>query len=168
MNDTASQHYLNQELMTASPARLVVMLYDRVIQCLNEAIKAIEDGDVERRWKSNRKANEIITHLAMTLNFEEGGQIALNLNDLYRFMLRSLVNVDVRSDPQPAREVIKLIEPLRESWDQLAKGADAGGMSVPKPAAPQQPQGSRGPQGPQGPQGKDDTPPPRAGVAISA
>ena len=125
MTDQATQHYRNQELMSASPARLVVMLYDRAIYCLNDAIKAIEAGDIERRWKSTKNANEIITHLAMTLNFEQGGQIALNLNDLYRFMLRTLVNVDVRNDPQPARDVIKLIEPLRASWDQLAKGTDA-------------------------------------------
>ena len=42
MTDTATQHYLSQQLMTASPARLVVMLYDRAIQSLNDAIKAIE------------------------------------------------------------------------------------------------------------------------------
>lgn len=156
MTDTASQHYLTQELMTASPARLVVMLYDRAIQCLNDAIKAIEDGNIERRWQSNKKANEIITHLAMTLNFEQGGQIAHNLNDLYRFMLRTLVNVDVRNDPQPARDVIKLIEPLRQSWDQLAKGVDAGGAPAAKPAD-SRPQAR-----------EEEAPPRRAGIAISA
>jgi flagellar secretion chaperone FliS len=134
VTDTASQHYRNQELMTASPARLVVMLYDRAIHSLNEAIKAIDTGDIEKRWKSNKNATEIITHLAMTLNFEQGGQIALNLNDLYRFMLRILINVDVRNDPQPARDVIRLIEPLRASWVQLARGVDADGQPAAKPA----------------------------------
>jgi len=132
VTDNATRHYRNQELMSASPARLVVMLYDRAIHCLRDAIRAIEEGDIERRWKSTKNANEIITHLAMTLNFEQGGQIALNLNDLYRFMLRTLVNVDVRNDPQPARDVIKLIEPLRASWDQLAKGADGTGHMAPQ------------------------------------
>lgn len=125
MKNQATQHYKNQELMTASPARLVVMLYDRAIYSLNDAIKAIEASDIERRWKSNKNANEVITHLAMTLDFEKGGQIAQNLNDLYRFMLRTLVNVDVRNDPQPARDAIRLLEPLRQSWDQIAKGNDA-------------------------------------------
>jgi flagellar protein FliS len=161
VTDTASQHYRNQELMTASPARLVVMLYDRAIQSLNEAIKAIDDGDIERRWKANKNASEIITHLAMTLNFEEGGQIALNLNDLYRFMLTTLVNVDVRNDPQAARDVIKLIEPLRASWDQLAKGADSGKLAA-KPTA--KPVGQAGKAvGP-----ADNAAPPRPGIAISA
>jgi len=148
--------------MTASPARLVVMLYDRAIQSLNEAIKAIETGDIERRWKANKNASEIITHLAMTLNFEEGGQIALNLNDLYRFMLTTLVNVDVRNDPQAARDVIKLIEPLRASWDQLAKGADTGQPAA-KPTAK-----SMGQAGKPAEPADNAAPPPRTGVAISA
>lgn len=142
--------------MTASPARLVVMLYDRAIQSLNDAIKAIEAGDIERRWKSNKNANEIITHLAMTLNFEQGGEIALNLNDLYRFMLRTLVNVDVRNDPQAARDVIKLLEPLRASWDQLAKGVDTGGGQ----ANADQSRQTAAPSG--------EAAPPRTGIAISA
>jgi len=154
VTDNATRHYRNQELMTASPARLVVMLYDRAIHCLNEAIKAIEACDIERRWKANKNANEIITHLAMTLNFEQGGQIALNLNDLYRFMLRTLVNVDVRNDPQPARDVIKLIEPLRASWDQLARGADGAGQMAPKAHSSQAT--------------PDNEPAPRTGIAISA
>ncbi|MCZ6665929.1 MAG: flagellar export chaperone FliS [Gammaproteobacteria bacterium] len=124
MKNEATRHYKNQELMSASPARLVVMLYDRAIYSLNDAVKAIEVGDIERRWKSNKNANEVITHLALTLDFEKGGQIARNLNDLYKFMLLTLVNVDVRNDAQPARDVINLLEPLRESWDQIAKGSN--------------------------------------------
>lgn len=148
--------------MSASPARLVVMLYDRAIQSLNEAIKAIADGDIERRWKANKNASEIITHLAMTLNFDEGGQIALNLNDLYRFMLTTLVNVDVRNDAQPARDVIKLIEPLRASWDHLAKSADTGQPAA-KPAAK-----STGQAGKPGGPADNAAAPPRPGIAISA
>lgn len=148
--------------MTASPARLVVMLYDRAIQSLNEAIKAIDDGDIERRWKANKNASEIITHLAMTLNFEEGGQIALNLNDLYRFMLTTLVNVDVRNDPQPARDVIKLIEPLRASWDQLAKGVDSGQLAAKTAAKPASQAGEAAAPA------DNAAAPPRPGIAISA
>ncbi len=151
MKNQATSHYKNQELMTASPARLVVMLYDRAIYSLNDAIKAIEAGDIERRWKSNKNANEVITHLAMTLDFEKGGQIAQNLNDLYRFMLRTLVNVDVRNDPQPARDAIRLLEPLRQSWDQIAKRSD-GAAAAPGAVAAIDNQG--------------ETPPP--GIAISA
>jgi flagellar protein FliS len=126
---TASRHYQNQEIMSASPIRLVVMLYERAIASLNEAVDAIAAGDVERRWQANKKAIEIITHLALTLDFEQGGEIARNLDNLYRFMLRVLLDVDLRNDPKPARHVIGLLEPLCESWKQLAKGAASGGKA---------------------------------------
>lgn len=165
MTNHATQHYKNHELMTASPARLVAMLYDRAIFSLNDAIKAIEQGDIKRRWKSNKNAVEVITHLALTLDFEQGGQIAHNLNDLYRFMLRTLVNVDVRNDPRPARDVIKLLEPLRVSWDQLAKGGDV--PAVPRGAASQAAASQTGGRGAEAPADNQPVSPPM-GIAISA
>lgn len=131
MDRTASRQYQNQELMAASPVRLVVMLYERAIGSLNEAVEAIAAGDIERRWQANKKAVDIITHLALTLDFEQGGEIARNLDNLYRFMLRMLLDVDLRNDPKPARHVIGLLEPLCESWRQIAKGAGAAGAKAP-------------------------------------
>jgi flagellar protein FliS len=126
--------------MTASPAKLVAMLYDKAIVSLREAIRAIEAGDVQTRFNANKRAGDIIAHLATTLDIERGGEIAANLARLYNFMLSRLVFVDVRNDPEPAREVIALLEPLRESWNQLARGsrpaasppddAAAAGLSV--------------------------------------
>jgi len=126
VSQNASQTYQTQAIMTASPVQLVAMLYDRAITCLNEAVKAIEAGDIERRWQANTKAIDIISHLAMTLDMEKGGQIAQNLEQLYRFMIAQLVNVDVRNDPKPARDVIKLLEPLRDSWKELARNRRSG------------------------------------------
>ena len=120
------QSYRDQEILTASPARLVAMLYDKAVTCLHDTVAAIEAGDVERRYKSSTRAIEIITHLALTLDMERGGQIAINLEQIYRFMLKHLLDVNVRNDPKPALDVIKLLEPLRASWHELAaKGATA-------------------------------------------
>lgn len=112
--------YRDQEILTASPARLVAMLYDKAVACLHDAIAAIEAGDIERRYKSTTRASEIITHLAVTLDMERGGDIAKNLEQLYRFMLKHLLDVNIRNDAKAAADVIKLLEPLRASWHQLA------------------------------------------------
>ena len=101
------------------------MLYEHAISALNDAIEAIERGDIERRFQSNKKAVEIIAHLAMTLDMERGGQIAENLAHLYRFMMQQLVNVDVRNDPKPARDVIGLLEPLCTSWRRVGQPASS-------------------------------------------
>ena len=120
MDQKATAAYKTQEIMTASPARLVAMLFDRAIASLNEAIEAIKAGDIERRWNANRRAIEVVAHLAMTLDMEKGGQIAQNLDQLYRFVLSLLPQIDLRNDVKPAEDAIRILEPLRVSWYELA------------------------------------------------
>lgn len=127
MDQKAAATYRTQEIMTAAPARLVAMLFDRAVASLNEAIEAIKLGDVERRWRANNRAIEIISHLAMTLDMEKGGQIAQNLDQLYRFLLIRLPQVDLRNDAKPAEEAIQILEPLRATWHELAAN---GGSST--------------------------------------
>ena len=121
MDREASQKYLAQQIMSASPAKLVAMLYERAIALLRETIEAIEVGDVTRRWRTNAKAAEVICHLWGTLDRERGGEIAENLNRLYGFMIMRLTMVDVENNAQAAREVIELLEPLQRSWDEVAE-----------------------------------------------
>ena len=124
--------YLTQQIMTASPAKLVFMLYERAIGSLHEAIAAIEAGDIEGRWKANTRAVNIISHMWSTLNLDEGGKIAEDLGRLFPFMMTRLAQVDMKNDPAPAREVITLLEPLRDAWHELARH---GGAEAPQPAA---------------------------------
>lgn len=129
--------YLARELSAASPAKKVAMLIDRAIQALNEAIRAIDRGDIQGRWTANNQAGTIIETLWMTLDLEKGGEIAANLERLYSFMLQHLTQVDLRNDPKPAAEVIKLLEPLRRSWHELAHNeARAAQAAAPQPGGP--------------------------------
>jgi flagellar protein FliS len=114
--------------MTASPAMLVFMLYEKAIGCLKEAIVSIEAGKIETRWKANKRAMEIVEHLQMTLNTEQGGEVAANLDAIYGYVLRELPRVDLKNDPAPAREAVRLLEPLCESWRQIAHQGDGTGM----------------------------------------
>ena len=51
MDREISQKYLVQQIMSASPAKLVAMLYERAVTLLHETVEAIEAGDIERRWR---------------------------------------------------------------------------------------------------------------------
>ena len=124
MTQNASRQYQTQQIMTASPAMLVFMLFDKAISSLNAAVRAIAANDVQERWRANNRAMEVIFHLQMTLNMELGGEVAENLDRLYGFMLNRLPRVDMKNDPKPAEEVIELLEPLRESWRELANQGD--------------------------------------------
>ena len=129
MDREAYRKYLAQQVMSASPAKLVAMLYDRAITLLHDAVGAIEAGDIERRWRANGKATQVIAELWQALDMEAGGEIAENLNRLYGFMMMHLTMVDTENSAQAAREVIGLLEPLRRSWHELADGEGANGES---------------------------------------
>ncbi len=129
MDRGASQKYLAQQVMSASPARLVAMLYERAITLLHDAVGAIEAGDIERRWVANRKATEVVSELWQALDMEAGGEIAENLNRLYGFMMMRLTMVDAENNAAAARDVIRLLEPLRRSWNEIAEGKGANGPS---------------------------------------
>ncbi len=129
MDREASQKYLAQQVMSASPAKLVAMLYERAITLLHDAVGAIEAGDIERRWGANSKATEIVVELWQALDMEAGGEIAENLNRLYGFMVMRLTMVATENSAQAARDVIGLLEPLRRSWHELADGTGANGES---------------------------------------
>lgn len=121
MNSNVST-YLTQQVMTATPAKLVSMLYDKVLISLREVISAIEKGEIEVRWKANTRATEIVAHMWATLDREKGGKVAENLDSLFSYILSRLPDVDMRNDPEPAREAITLLEPIAESWRALARG----------------------------------------------
>ncbi len=131
MNNTAANAYRAQEIMTASPGLLVAKLYEAAIRSLRRAIRAIDDNDIEGRWRANAKAADIIEHLATTLNIEQGGEIAANLDRLYSFMIRRLIYVDLHNDPAPARDVIGLLEPLHRAWVEIDKQTVASGAALP-------------------------------------
>ena len=136
---TGSNTYREQQILTASPARLVAMLYEKAITCLRLAIKAIEDGDIKARWAANARAVEIIEHLSMTVDTDKGGEIAANLERLYPFMIHHLINVDVHNDPEPAREVIALLDPLCESWRGLDRQMAQGNVTTAPTDSPASP-----------------------------
>ncbi len=120
MSQEPFQQYQTQQIMTASPARLVFLLYDRAIGSLREAIKAIEAGDIEARWRANKRAMDIIEHMQITLNHEQGGEIAANLEQLFALLSRELPRIDRANDARIAEKAIGLLQPLRDSWRQLA------------------------------------------------
>jgi flagellar protein FliS len=98
-------------------------------------MRAIDEGDIQARCAANQKVYEIIHHLDMTLDMKQGGSIAQNLTQLYGFILRKLPSIDFDNDKAVAEEIIGLLEPLRESWRELARQTPAapqgGGYAAP-------------------------------------
>lgn len=115
---SSPQAYRESAVLTASPERLVTMLYDGAIRFLGQAAIAMSDGDVGMTHIKLRRAEAIIAHLQNTLDMEQG-EIPENLQSIYLFCRRHLNEARVERDPRRIREVVGLLAKLRESWDAI-------------------------------------------------
>ena len=111
----------------ADPHQLVGMLYDALLQSMNQARGAIERGEVEVKGAALGKAVRILEEgLKGGLNMAQGGELAQNLNGLYGYAVQRLTLANLRNDLALVTEVIGLIEPLADSWKQIRTGALQG------------------------------------------
>jgi len=118
--------YQENRVMTQTPGRVVVMLYDGAIKFLKQAIRELEAGKFIEKGKSINRAVDIIQELNITLNMEAGGEIAKNLRRLYAFMQERLFRANMRKDTDMIRQVIKLLEELNDGWKAVAAGKAKG------------------------------------------
>ena len=121
----AAGRYGADATATASPAKLVVMLYDRLSLDLTRGRQAQLDGDRETASNQLTHAQDIVAELLSSLDVDawDGGA---NLASLYRWLLRELIAANVRMDPARTAACLSVVEPLREAWTQaLAGAADA-------------------------------------------
>lgn len=125
----AASTYRAREVQTATPARLVVIVYDHVIAQLTRAALAHKAGNIEARVVAVSKARSGIFELLATLNCERGGDLAKNLKALYGFLLSELHDYGRRPDAQRLAAVLHMVSELREAFATIA--AD----SVRSPAA---------------------------------
>jgi flagellar protein FliS len=125
MQYTDINDILPEELRDVSAVGLVAAFYDETIAALEDAIEAIAEGDIERRFNSIFVATGLIAELAKALDEEAGGEVAQNLGQLYIFILTLLPRVNIDNDPNPARNAICLLKPLRDAWHELDSRLEA-------------------------------------------
>ncbi|HXT19055.1 MAG TPA: flagellar export chaperone FliS [Gemmatimonadaceae bacterium] len=118
----AATAYREREVLTASPARLVVMVYDHVIANLHRARVARDANKVDVRVEAISKAREGITELLVTLDIERGGALATQLQSLYTYMLTELVD-GARLEGVRLERITKMVSELRDAFSTIATGA---------------------------------------------
>lgn len=134
------QNYFANQVRTASPEKIMIMLYDGAIRFLRQARQAMEEGDRVGRLKKISRVVAILTELSNTLDFEKGGEIAENLDGLYWYMIRELTSVNIRETVEPMDSAENILLELREAWVQaIAENkpeTGAGAESGPREEAP--------------------------------
>lgn len=135
MNPALKRAQLNREaILSASPARLLTMLYDRLLVDLNRAEAAQLAGDWAVASENLVHAQSIISELISSLN-SEAWSGATGLHSLYSFATQLLIDANIKRDPALTRQAIDLMEPLRQTWHEaaaapVAASADNGGVHV--------------------------------------
>jgi len=122
MNTTAyaQNAYTTTKINTVSnPLDLVIMLYDGAIGHLNKAISCINQGDLPEKTRYITRTIAIIEELLVSLNMEEGGEIAENLKGLYVYMLKEITIANANNDVQKIKQVEALLKELRGAWKEI-------------------------------------------------
>ena len=100
-----------------NPLKQVVMLYDGAIKFLNLTAADIENGDIEAKAEHSGRALEIICYLQSILNFEQGGDVAPSLDNLYRSIINLVLRASAELDPALMRKAAELLMPVRDAWE---------------------------------------------------
>jgi flagellar protein FliS len=128
MLPNARAAYLDASITTASPARLLVMLFDRLVLDVQRGLEAQLGGELEESHRQLTHAQDILLELASSLRPEEfrGGH---DLAALYGFLHRQLVTANVRKDATITDEVLTMVTELGNTWREAALqcSADAVG-----------------------------------------
>jgi len=115
-----SQVGIQTGAMSASPHKLIVMLFDGARTAIARAKFHMEDGEIAAKGNAISKAIDIIDNgLRASLDHKAGGEIAANLEALYDYMSRRLLLANLRNDAALLAEVDGLLEGLASAWAQI-------------------------------------------------
>lgn len=111
---------LETSILGASPHQLVSLLFDALQQSLAIAKGAILSGDISAKGRSIGKAVRILEEgLKAGLDANRGGEIAANLRTVYDICILRLTEANLRNDAAIIDEVVRLISPVCDGWQQI-------------------------------------------------
>jgi flagellar protein FliS len=116
----AASAYRTREIQTATPGRLVVLVFDHIVAQLSRAALAHNVGKIEERVLATSKARAGIFELMATLNVDRGGDVARNLKGLYGFFLVELQEFTRKPDVQRLQKTTAMVTELRDAFSAIA------------------------------------------------
>ena len=117
----AVSQYRTNNIDTASPAQIVVKLYDGAVRFMRQASAAIEAKDFAKKGVALSKAHAIVSELQATLNPDHAPELCRELDRLYEYVLYCITEANVHAKLEPLEPAIQVMNQLRIGWEQLAK-----------------------------------------------
>ena len=121
MVNTAADAYKRQQVMTATPEALTLMLYNGCLKFIKEGVEALAEKHYETANESLQKAQNILSEFRVTLNMDY--EISHQLLPLYNYAYDRLVEGNMKSDPAIIAEASDIMTELRDAWAQAMKKA---------------------------------------------
>ena len=118
--------YRQNSVETATPTRMVVMLYDGAIRFLCQALPAMRARQYDQQSLNIGKAQAIIAHLRDTLDFQQGGAVAVHLSGLYVGLFDALTDANIHDRPERVEQAIEALRELRVAWAEVDRQCQAG------------------------------------------
>ncbi len=112
--------YKKTNVATANGLKLVVMCYEHAIKSLHEAKLYYQQQQYIEKGKSLQNALDIINELKCGLDFEKGGQIAKNLDAIYNFLIKTLIDSDINGDLKGFDHAIHIMDELKDAWERIS------------------------------------------------
>ena len=131
MNNPYSQ-YQKTQVTTASREKVLLMLYEGAIRFTKHAQAAMKQKKIAEKGKFISKATAILSELMATLDFKAGGQLAVDLENLYVFMIDKLIEGNIKNDIECLVTVEKLLMTLYEAWKDVIENPRADGVPSPR------------------------------------
>ena len=123
--------YRQNNVETATPTRMVVMLYDGAIRFLSQSLPAMRIKKYDQQSENIGKAQAIISHLRDTLDFGSGGAVAKHLETLYIGLFDTLTEANIHDKPELIEQAIEALRELREAWAEVDRQCQAHKAAMP-------------------------------------
>lgn len=129
MRQNYYRNYMESEILSADPAKLVCLLYRGGLEQVRRARQCLRSGDIAGRSRAVSKATAILNELMLSVNRERGGDIARSLIELYDYMVRRLNEANFKQVDEPFAETEQLLSTLGDAWEQCAQASGTGGTA---------------------------------------
>ncbi|RDU35899.1 flagellar export chaperone FliS [Neobacillus piezotolerans] len=116
-----SEIYQRNQVTTARPEELTLMLYNGGIKFLQQAKAAIDKKDIAKAHSHITRVQDIVTELMVTLNMDY--EISKTILPLYEYMKRRLIEANMAKDSEILNEIEGMFQELRTTWAQAMKQA---------------------------------------------
>jgi len=124
--------YQKTHVTTASREKVLLMLYEGAIRFVKHAEVAMLEKKIAEKGKYISKATAILSELMATLDFKIGGQLAVDLENLYVFMIDKLIEGNINNDVECLRAVETLLRTLYTAWQDVVENPRPDGVPSPK------------------------------------